>query len=96
MFNITPEIKSSIREIEKDIQICGREIFDIQSTVVENITKRFDDKLERSIALLLFNSFSFYNWDETKKNLLLSINRFLSSTRNESIIFIFHLSLIHI
>ena len=91
MFDITPEIRSVIGEIEKDIQICGREIFDIQSTVVENITNRFDDKLERSIALLLFNSFSFYNWDETKKNLLLSINKFLSSTsRNENIIFILH------
>jgi len=90
MFTITPTIREVLSNIENDIETCGKELSDLNSRVVSNLLDRFDDNLERSIALLVFNSFTFYDWETTKTHLVTSVDKFLAETTGQKVIFLFH------
>jgi len=90
MFTITPTIREILSNIENDIETCGKELSDLNSQVVPNLLDRFDDNLERSIALLVFNSFTFYDWETTKTHLVTSVDKFLAETIGKKVIFLFH------
>ena len=90
MFTVNQEIKKVLTAIENDIERCGKELSYLNSKVVSNLLERFDDNLERSIALLVFNSFTFYDWSQTKNALGISIDKFLIETVGKKVIFLFH------
>jgi len=90
MFTITPRIRGILSTIEDDIERCGKELSDLNSRVVSNLLDRFDDNLERSIALLVFNSFTFYDWETTKNALNIAVDTFLAETTGKKVIFLFH------
>jgi len=87
---ITSEISKTILNIEEDINKCGIQLSILNSKAMDNIIEQFEDKTERSIALFVYNTFTFYDWSQTKDALSRSLDRFLRDTRDKKIVFLFH------
>lgn len=76
--------------IQKDIEECEKSMLTMRENAIPNIKKMFKDPLERSIAVLLHNAFTYYTWRETVSSFEKTLDEFIGSIQGKSIVFVFH------
>lgn len=84
------DVSSAVWFVETDIRTCENQMLKMDNNHMVNIKSNFDTPLERSIALLVRNVFTYYTWDQTLHAFENTLEKFIQSVHGKSIVFVFH------